>query len=266
MGAAAVPLLRLISLGAGVQSTTAALMAAHGEIGPMPDAGIFADTYDEGADTYEHLDWLITALPFPIYRVSRGCLSKALFDGDDQARIPAFVKGSGRAKLQCTRNFKIRPLRREYRELLGRPGRAYVPPGAIEQWIGISKDEADRIKPSGARFIVNRYPLIEKGMTRSHCTQWLLRNRYPVPPKSACIYCAFQSDEQWLGRPRSDFQRACSIDRRLRSPENIARFRGELYLHRSCQPLDEINFAALVAARNRQGDLFANECDGVCGV
>jgi len=36
--------LRALSLGAGVQSTTLALMAAHGEIGPMPDCAIFADT------------------------------------------------------------------------------------------------------------------------------------------------------------------------------------------------------------------------------
>lgn len=31
---------RALSLGAGVQSTTLALMAAHGEIGPMPDCAI----------------------------------------------------------------------------------------------------------------------------------------------------------------------------------------------------------------------------------
>lgn len=36
--------LRALSLGAGVQSTTMALMAAHGEIQPMPDCAIFADT------------------------------------------------------------------------------------------------------------------------------------------------------------------------------------------------------------------------------
>ncbi|MFC3217572.1 hypothetical protein ACFOEZ_00915 [Tianweitania populi] len=29
--------LRAVSLGPGVQSTTMALMAAHGDIGPMPD-------------------------------------------------------------------------------------------------------------------------------------------------------------------------------------------------------------------------------------
>jgi hypothetical protein len=38
--------LRMLNLGAGVQSTALALMAAHGEIGPMPDCTIFADTVD----------------------------------------------------------------------------------------------------------------------------------------------------------------------------------------------------------------------------
>ena len=37
-------MLEVISLGAGVQSTTMALMAAHGEIEPMPDLAIFTDT------------------------------------------------------------------------------------------------------------------------------------------------------------------------------------------------------------------------------
>ena len=37
----------IISLGAGVQSTTMALMAACGELLPMPDAAVFADTQDE---------------------------------------------------------------------------------------------------------------------------------------------------------------------------------------------------------------------------
>lgn len=38
------PKLRVLSLGAGVQSTTLALMAAHGEFEQMPDCAIFADT------------------------------------------------------------------------------------------------------------------------------------------------------------------------------------------------------------------------------
>lgn len=36
--------IHVISLGAGVQSSTMALMAANGEITPMPKCAIFADT------------------------------------------------------------------------------------------------------------------------------------------------------------------------------------------------------------------------------
>ena len=48
----------VISLGAGVQSTTMALMAAHGLLTPMPIAAIFADTGAEPEPVYDHLDWL----------------------------------------------------------------------------------------------------------------------------------------------------------------------------------------------------------------
>lgn len=47
--------LRVFSRRAGVQSTTLALMAAHGEIGPMPDCAIFADTAWEPGAIHEHL-------------------------------------------------------------------------------------------------------------------------------------------------------------------------------------------------------------------
>jgi len=36
--------IHIISLGAGVQSSTMSLMAAAGEITPMPTAAVFADT------------------------------------------------------------------------------------------------------------------------------------------------------------------------------------------------------------------------------
>lgn len=259
-------MLRVISLGAGVQSTTMALMAAHGEITPMPDFAIFADTQDEGAGTYAHLDWLVSVLPFQVRRISHGHLSEALLSGVDEARIPAFVGAGGLANRQCTRNYKIRPIRREVRALLETGPRNHIAPGSVEQWIGISIDEADRMKPAGVQFMVNRFPLIEKRMTRQDCERWLLDNGYPIPPKSACVYCAFQSHKQWKARKEThpeEFAMACGVDRALRSPENIARFRGELFLHPSRKPLAEIDFAE---APRSQLNLFVNECEGVCGV
>lgn len=49
--------LRVVSFGAGVQSTVMLLMAAKGEITPCPDVAIFADTQFEPPEIYEHLDW-----------------------------------------------------------------------------------------------------------------------------------------------------------------------------------------------------------------
>ena len=69
-------LLRALSLGAGVQSTTLALMAAQGEISPMPDCAIFADTQSEPKAVYEHLSWLMSpnVLPFPVHVETLGNL------------------------------------------------------------------------------------------------------------------------------------------------------------------------------------------------
>ena len=47
--------LNLISLGAGVQSSVMALMAARGELEPKVDGAIFADT---GAEPDDVMDWL----------------------------------------------------------------------------------------------------------------------------------------------------------------------------------------------------------------
>ena len=85
----------MLSLGAGVQSTTLALMAAHGEIGPIPDCAIFADTGWEPKAVYEHLAWLrsINVLPVPVHIVSAGNLRADIFAGAQGKRwasIPAF--------------------------------------------------------------------------------------------------------------------------------------------------------------------------------
>jgi hypothetical protein len=259
-------MLRVLSLGAGVQSTTLALLAAHGEIGPMPDCAIFADTQDEPAAVYEHLRWLMSpnVLPFPVHIATAGKLSDRLFGGDDEARFPCFVGGGGIAKRQCTSNYKLKPIRRKLRELLGVGSRGYVEPGAVEQWIGISTNEAHRIKPSGFKFIIRRDPLIEVGMSRSDCLAWLRDHDYPEPPKSSCNYCPYQSFGQWQAKSPADFAAAVAVDRRLREPAQIARFRGKLFVHPSRVPLEDVDFSTW--AERGQPDLFGNECDGVCGV
>ena len=262
-------MLNVLSLGAGRQSTALALMAAHGEITPMPNAAIFADTGDEPAWVYDTLRWLQSGnvLPFPVVVVKRGDLGPRLLAGDDEARIPAFVKAGGLAGRQCTRNFKIRPIRRAVRELLGVGPRGYIAPGSVSQWIGISRDEAHRMKQSGAAYVVNRWPLIEAGLSVADCETWLRSHGYPVPWSSACVYCPF-IDNAARRRIRDNdpegWGRACATDAGLRSPENVKRFRGELYAHPSMVPLAEADLSDLFDAGKPSA--FGNECEGMCGV
>jgi hypothetical protein len=171
------PRLRLISLGAGVQSTTLALMAAHGEIGPMPDAAIFADTGAEPKAVYNYLEWLMSGnvLPFPVHVVSVGNIKADITNADRGKRtrfaaVPFFLKSvdpqfrDGMGRRQCTREYKIDPLRKKQRELLGYKPRERIPPKSVEVWIGISWDEQQRMKDAPEAWQVNRWPLIEKEM------------------------------------------------------------------------------------------------------
>jgi hypothetical protein len=269
--------LRVLSLGAGVQSTTLALMAAHGDVGPMPDCAIFADTGWEPQAVYDHLAWLRSpnVLPFPVHIVSAGDMRADLLkaaSGQRWTSIPAFTRSVARGRVtvgmirrQCTKDYKIVPIRRKVRELAGLTRRRSPDFPVVEQWIGISSDEVVRMKPSFEAWQVNRWPLVEQRMSRQACLRWLERHGYPEPPKSSCIGCPFHADSLWR-RLRDEeptaWADAVAIDRVIRT--GLRGIRGEVFLHRSAVPLDEADLTT--AADAGQRDLFANECEGVCGV
>jgi hypothetical protein len=268
--------LHVISLGAGVQSTTMALMAAHGEITPMPDCAIFADTQSEPNYVYEHLRWLRSpnVLPFPVHIVTKANLGNDIGTTNEKRRflkslIPAYVllngKPGGLLVRECTRDYKIHPIIKKVRELAGLSPRQRAPKYPIvEQWIGISLDEAVRMKPSRNAWIQHRWPLIENKMRRTDCLRWLERHGYPKPRKSACTFCPYRSDTEWRELPTADFAAAVVVDRKLRDIHKNFRTKGEIYLHRSCVPLDEVDLST--AEDHGQLNLFNNECEGMCGV
>jgi hypothetical protein len=256
-------MLNVISLGAGVQSSVMALMAAHHEL-TMPDCAIFADTQFEPAEVYQHLDWLETQLPFPVYRVTEGNLRNDTIaglntTGQKFSVIPFFTE-TGIGRRQCTREYKIVPVRRKISELVGTKKR----PGAVQQWLGISTDEAMRMKPSGVKYIQNIYPLIDHGMSRNDCLRWFAKH-YPDRSlaKSACVACPFHNDAMWRDMKINDavsFDQAVEFDHAIRNSGTNAK----QYVHRSCQPLDEVDFRNLEDFG--QLNMFNNECEGMCGV
>ena len=272
--------LRVISLGAGVQSTVMALMAEAGEIGPRPDCAVFADTGWEPKEVYTHLNWLEKQLSFPVHRVSRGNIKEDLetnlnTTGHNFASIPFFLinkdGSNGMARRQCTSEYKLKPIRKKVRELAGLKPRQRTPKGfVVEMWIGISRDEMLRVKPSQDSGVENRWPVLEKNLSRRDCLRWFSDNHTDRPlAKSACVGCPFHNDHEWRRLKESfpdEFEEACQIDEKLRDTEG--RFHGARFLHAKRVPLREVDFST--AEEKGQGQLFndlmLNECEGMCGL
>lgn len=271
-------MIRVLSLGAGVQSTTLALMAGSALLPEIPDAAIFADTGAEPDAVYRHLDWLCQPglLAFPVHRVSAGNLRDILLDPTNKrryhARPPLYVSNadgtSGIIRRQCTGDFKIDPIERGIRDLLGlKPRQRWPKVPSVEQWIGISLDEATRMKPSPRPAVVMRWPLIDLRMSRRDCLAWLEQNGYPQPPKSACTFCPFHSDAEWRRLRDHDpkgWADAVAVDAAVRTGLVSKGLDGALYVHRSCKPLPEVDLST--AEERGQINMFENECVGVCGV
>lgn len=270
--------LHILSLGAGVQSSTLALMAAKGEVGPMPTAAIFADTKNESASTYEWINWLETKLPFPIHRITNGDLAEESTrrrinkktGGAYYANlIPAYAKNAdgttGITGRTCTWHFKIKPIVKFMRQNYGiKRGQKTV---GINQWIGISLDEVSRMKPSREAWIKNKFPLIDADMTRHDCLLWLEKNGYPTPPRSACTFCPFKSDHEWRSLPSNEMSSVIDFERKLQELHagisTAGKRQGVPFLHNSMIPIGEIDFSE----DTTQGNLhFHNECEGMCGV
>ena len=244
----------------------------------MPDYAIFADTGWEPQQVYDHLEWLEHQLPFPVHRVSAGDIRADLLAGQNSTgqtftSIPVFVRSpnggsSAIVKRQCTREYKLSPIEEELKILLGLGYREIVPPDLFaELWIGISTDEAAfRMKDSRQRWITHRWPLLEGNYAREDCRLWF-EERYPgrTLPRSACIGCPYHTDQEWSDMRESDpksFADAVFVDHALRNSARAERFDGELFLHKSLRPLDEIVFSR----NGHQLRLFDEECEGMCGV
>ena len=262
--------LRVISLGAGVQSSVMALMASMGKITPMPDCAIFADTQFEPKEIYEHLEWLSDVLQFPVHVVTAGNIKKDTLQGKNAfgtsyIAMPLFSNKSSIGRRQCTFDYKIRPINKKTRNLMGLKKGERANGKVCETWVGISMDEMQRVKDSQFSYIKNRYPLIELGMRRLDCYKWF--NEY-FPDKtlkrSACIACPYRNNSSWRNMKINDpenFKIAVDFDEKIR---NLHKHKNsKYYIYQGRVPLKD---ADLSTAEDKGQLNFLDECDGMCGV
>ena len=234
--------LRVISLGWGVQSWTLAAMAALGELEPV-DYAIHADTTHEMQGTYAHAakwtGWL-ERRGVKVITLQGKRTDVVMPWGKTRAAvlIPAFTRGAktrGVIRRQCTGAWKIQPIRRFIRSVIGRPQ-----PGSVQCIQGISWDEAMRVRTSDVAYIENVYPLVERRITRADCILWLESKGLDVPPKSSCSFCPYHQLIEWKRLKRGggfDWEHALAVDREIRE---IRRHQGwGLYVHPARRPLAE---------------------------
>lgn len=248
--------LKVLNLGWGVQSFTLAAMVAVKELPPI-DFAIHADTTHEQKVTYDFAarwePWL-RARGVEVVTV-RG-VNTDVVKNFKETPIPAFTLSQngkqGQLRRQCTDHWKIRPIRKYLRETYGKP--------FVEQWLGISLDEADRVRDSDVKWVYNHYPLLDLRMTRAGCVGWLEAHGFEVPPKSACVFCPYKNQQAWQGLAHApeDFIAACRADEAIRN----TRPSYPLFVHPSRKPLMAVD----LRTQTEQGqlELWSEECTGNC--
>lgn len=264
----------VLSYGGGAQSTALLLMALKGEInGVIPDYIIFSDTGWEPKSVYDWIDKVNNYIKKTFGREIiftnggniREDLLNAVKHGKRVASLPFYTLNDdgerGMVMRQCTMEYKIQPIKRKIKELLGYKKNERVKE-IVHIWKGISTDEIQRVKPMKEKWLVAEHPLVDiVNMDRSACVAYVEREGLGTPPKSSCIGCPFHDDTVWLEMKKHDpksWNDAVYIDKMIR---NMPKLKSQCFLHKSCKPLDEVDFGE----DQLEFDLFINECEGFCG-
>jgi hypothetical protein len=270
--------IHVLSYGGGTQSTALLLMALKGEInGVIPDYIIFADTGWEPEGIYNWIEKVNAHIKTHFNReilIAKGRNIRHDIIHADTGRtkkfitIPAYVKNPANGKIgmnrrQCTTDYKITPIKKKIRELLGYAPRKWVKE-TVHIWKGISTDEIHRVKPSQERWQIAEHPLIDVvELDRQQCIKYVEDEGLGTPAKSSCIGCPYHDDRAWIDMRENDpksWEDAIFVDKQLRINESP--LKGEVFLHQSGLPLDEV----VLKYAGMESDAFTNECEGMCGI
>jgi 3'-phosphoadenosine 5'-phosphosulfate sulfotransferase (PAPS reductase)/FAD synthetase len=258
-----------ISWGKGLQSTALCVLSALGEIRKV-DAIVTAETGWEHPHTYEmekfYTKWLEDA-GIPVYKVQAGNVQEDIYE--DHSALPLWTSETGAPlRRQCTAFYKIHPIRKKIRELCGlradNKGRTLKNTAII--YLGISVDEAERMRTSDRAWIKNDYPLIDLRWSREDCKLFLEREGLPIPLKSSCVICPYKGADFWLRTLKiypEEFQKAVKFDKAIRTPPKRMIERGydfQCYIWKGRKPLDEEDFQSIVDKKDESDICDSGYC------
>ena len=175
------PTRHVLSFGGGVNSV--ALMVLLFQQGLPLDEAVFADTGGEVPETYEYLKVARK------YLAARGVGLTVLCKKGDSLYDTAWRRQVFPSAIWrwSTRDFKVAPIHRYYREVGGH----------VNQYLAIAYDEVHRVKDSRVDYVTHLHPLVDRRITRACCVEIIEKEGLPVPTRSSCFFCPFNSAERW---------------------------------------------------------------------
>lgn len=224
---------QVISCGGGVQSAGMIALVVSGKL-PKPDMVVMVDTGYEKQSTMEYVKRILIPacnginLEFQIIKNP----DNSIFNKQGMILIPAFKQlengKSQRLYTFCNGGWKLAVIKKYLRERGVKRG---------QSWIGISMDEFKRQRQSHQNWLLNRYPLIELNMSRYQCLFFVRSLGWPDPPRTSCIMCPLQHDNEWELMKQNypeDYQRCVEID------TEIEKRNKNIFLHKSMVRLKDI--------------------------
>lgn len=266
--------MKILSCGAGMQSTALALMSCENSIKgkdthilvPVYDAVVFCDLGGERKWVYDQVKFISDACKkanIDFYILKNKNLKEDYFNnyGKDRVCIMPFWSvdqngKKGRMRRYCTIDYKIVQIQNFVRwDLLGYKKGARTRTKDIkahEMHLGFTAEESRRISESKHKLFLNKFPMVEMGLKRAdnyaYCKEvWGLETK-----GSACLFCPFHTNyfyKECKETCEEDYKDIIRFDELLENGEANARIGvpdSKVYISKS---------------RKRIRDLLPEECN-----
>ena len=267
-GALSTNKVKILSCGAGMQSTALALMACENvreprkhPLVPVYDLIAFCDLGMEPPWVMDQVEFIRVAcreagirfeiLRSPLYEDylrdfgKRRVVSIPFWTLDEDGK-------KGKMMRNCTMDYKINLIQKYVRwEILGYKKGQRTRPADIkahEMHIGFSTEEKRRCGENPHRMFINRFPLVEMGLERKDNYAYI-RDAWRLETKaSACTFCPFHRNYFFADLKQNhmgQYRDLVEFDEMLEREQPNTKIRSKLYVSRS---------------RKRIADLMPEEC------
>jgi len=259
--------IQVLADGGGIQSTAIKILIIQGIL-PKPDHIITSDTGRERSTTWDYMQRYSTPVLReigiePVRLIAKDWCNAEQWDymrrGSDgcwHTRLPVYTINDGKDGKHiphCSDRWKKAVMRRYLRRLYG-----FCKDVKVETWLGITLDEAHRVRDDDVLWNTTRHPLIEGwlgiedgtglALTRNDCKQIIRDFGWPLPEKSSCYICPHMKNHEWQTIQPWEFRQAVKIERRMHRLMEKTHYLA--FLHKDRKPLEQCDFCFESGADN----------------